>query len=251
LSLAVPGALARFPTFAAFSHATVGEVLGDASSSAVRVGATTFDHQLFLNRGNHFEAHALPNEAQLAPAFGIVVADFDGDGHEDLFLAQNFSPTALDTPRFDAGAGLVLLGDGHGSFHALSAGASGISVLGDQRGAAACDYDGDGRVDLAVSQNGARTTLWHNHGARPGLRVKLSDGPGNPTGIGARLQISVRGQHGPVREIHAGSGYWSVDAPTTVLSLVPGTDSLLVYWPKGKRQSVPLRPGQTTIRLSR
>ena len=217
----------------------------------MRVGATTFDHQIFLNRGGHFEAHSLPGAAQLAPAFGIVVADFDGDGREDIFLAQNFSPTSLDTPRFDAGAGLLLLGDGHGGFRPLGVHESGIAILGDQRGAAACDYDGDGRVDLAVSQNGAATTLWHNRSARPGLSVRLDGGPDNPLGIGARLQVVAAGRRGPMREVHAGSGYWSMDAATMVLALPSAADSLFVYWPGGEIRSVALTAGQRELVVRR
>ena len=251
LGIAVPSTRSRYASYVSYAKATVDDVLDDAARSAVRVGATTFDHIVFLNRGSHFEAHPLPDAAQLAPAFGIVVADFDGDGREDLFLAQNFSPTSLDTPRFDAGAGLLLLGDGRGGFGPLSVRASGISVLGDQRGAAACDYDGDGRVDLAVSQNGAATTLWHNRAARPGVRVTVNAGPNNPWGIGARLQVSAGGQRGPVREIHAGSGYWSVDAPTTVLALPTKADSLIVRWPQGEEQAVAIRAGQKSITVIR
>ena len=44
---------------------------------------------VFLNRGDHFEARPLPLMAQLTPAFAPVVADFDGDGNEDIFLSQN------------------------------------------------------------------------------------------------------------------------------------------------------------------
>src|SRR5437764_2791085 len=251
LSIALPSLPSRFPTFTAFSSSTVDEVLGDAARFSVRVGATTFDHIVFLNRGAHFEAHALPPAAQLAPAFGIVVADFDGDGREDLFLAQNFSPTALDTPRFDAGAGVLLLGDGRGGFRPLGVRSSGIRVLGDGRGAAACDYDGDGRVDLAVAQNGAATTLWHNRRARPGLRIRAAAGPENPWGIGVGRQVSLGTRPGPRREIHAGSGYWSMDCPTTVLALPNGADSLIVHWPGGKTQAVPLRAGQMDVTVRR
>ena len=251
LAIAIPGAPGRFPTYSAFAAATVDEVLGDAARGAVRVRATTFDHLLFLNRGAHFEAHPLPIEAQIAPAFGIVVADFDGDGREDLFLAQNFSPTATDTPRFDAGAGLMLLGDGRGGFRPLGVRASGISMLGDQRGAAACDYDGDGRVDLAVAQNGAATRLWHNRAARPGLRVRLDGGPANPLGIGARLQLSGAGKRGPVRELHAGAGYWSMDAATTVLALPSAADSLYVSWPQGRTVAVPISAGAKQLVIRR
>lgn len=243
LAIAVPSARSRIATFADYSRATVGDVLGDRGVGAVRVGATSFDHVVLLNRGTAFEARELPGIAQLAPAFAPVVADFDGDGNEDLFLAQNFSPTDIETPRFDAGAGLVLLGDGKGGFRPLSVAESGISVLGDQRGAAAADYDGDGRVDLAVSQNGAATTLWHNRAAKPGIRVKLSAGPDNPNGIGAQLRLG----NGAVREIRAGSAHWSVDDPTQVLSARSGASELWIRWPGGLEQRVASAPGQKQI----
>jgi enediyne biosynthesis protein E4 len=250
IGAAIPSVKARFATFADFATADVDAVLGDAAPKAVRVGATTFDHTLWLNRGDHFEAHALPTAAQLAPAFAAVVADFDGDGHDDLFLAQNFFPTEINTMRFDAGAGLVLLGDGHGAFRALSVPASGISVLGDSRGAAAADYDGDGRVDLAVSQNAAPMTLWHNASGTPGLRVQLRGGAGNPLAIGAQLRVIAHGQRGPLREVHAGSGYWSMDAATTVLARSAGEMSLWIRWPGGAEQTVPVAATQREISLS-
>lgn len=255
LTLALPGTRERIATFADFAKVDVGQLLGSAAASAVRVGATTFEHQLLLNRGDHFEARTLPTLAQLAPSFGVVVADFDGDGREDLFLAQNFFPTDDETPRFDAGAGLVLLGDGHGGFRPLSIRESGIAVYGDQRGAAAADYDHDGRMDLAVSQNGGATTLWHNRGAAPGVRVRLDAGRDNPLGIGAQLRFVAGSLRGPVREVRAGSGYWSMDAATTVLARPAGApggaDSIWVRWPGGATETHALVPGQRELILKK
>jgi hypothetical protein len=249
LGVSLPDVRRRIATYAEYSKASVDEVLGESAKHAVRVGATTFDHTVFLNRGDHFEARALPSAAQLAPAFAAVVADFDGDGHEDLFLAQNFFPTEIGTMRFDAGAGLLLLGDGKGGFRAQSALQSGIEVLGDQRGAAAADYDGDGRVDIAVSQNGAATTLWHNIRGTPGLRVRLDGGPLNPLGIGAQLRVIAGTARGPVREVHAGSGYWSMDGAVTVLALPAGATAVWVRWPGGREETAPLGAAQREITI--
>lgn len=249
IGAAIPSVKERFATFAAFAEADVDAVLGPAAASAIRVGATTFDQTLLLNRGDHFEARALPALAQLAPAFAPVVADFNGDGKEDLFLSQNFFPTEINTMRFDAGAGLLLLGDGTGGLRPQTVQSSGISVLGDQRGAAAADYDGDGRVDLAVSQNGAPMTLWHNLGGLPGLRVRLKGPRENPLAIGAQLRVISNGVRGPVREIHAGSGYWSMDAATQVVARTPGATAVWVRWPGGLEQTVVIPSGQPELRI--
>ena len=247
IGAAIPSVKERFATFALFADADAEAVLGPSAGSAIRVGATTFDHTLLLNRGDHFEVSSLPAAAQLAPSFGAVVADFNGDGHDDLFLAQNFYPTEINTMRFDAGAGLLMLGDGHGQFRVQSVQASGIAVRGDQRGAAASDYDGDGRVDLAVSQNGAPMTLWHNAGAVPGVRVRLQGPAGNPLGIGAQLRIVAGATRGPMREVHAGSGYWSMDGTTQVLARLPGTSAVWVRWAGGKVQIVPISQDQREV----
>ena len=251
LGVAFPDVRQRVATYADYAKATVTDVLGEAAKSAVRVGATTFDHLLLLNRGDHFDVRPLPPLAQAAPSSGAVVADFDGDGHEDLFLAQNFFPTEISTLRFDAGAGLLLLGDGKGGFTPQPVLRSGIAVLGDQRGAAAADFDGDGRVDLAVSQNGAATTLWHNRGAKVGVRVHLDGmcGAGNPLCIGARVRVVQAGHAFAVREVHAGSGYWSMDAPVPVLAVPDGAYTIEVVLPGGAKVSVPVAAGTADVRV--
>src|SRR5204863_1697229 len=131
-----------------------------------------------------------------------------GDGNEDIFLSQNFFAVDGDTSRYDAGRSLWLAGDGQGQFRAVPGQKSGLKVYGEQRGCALCDYDGDGRPDLVVTQNGAETKLYHNVGAKPGLRVRLKGTAGNPAGVGAVLRAKFRDRYGPAREVHAGSGYW-------------------------------------------
>jgi len=189
---------------------------------------------VFWNRGDRFEPEPLPAEAQYAPAFSVNVADFDGDGCEDIFLSQNFFANQPEVPRYDAGRGLLLRGDGAGKFVPVPGQESGIKVYGEQRGAAVADFDNDGRVDLVVTQNGAATRLFHNVTAKPGLRVRLAGPPGNPSGIGAQLRVLFGERGGPVREIHAGSGYWSQDSAVSVLAIPETPSRLWVRWPGGK-----------------
>jgi hypothetical protein len=247
LGLALPGMSQRLRTFAAYADATVDQVLGPLAPGAIRLGATTMDHMAFLNRGDRFEARPLPLEAQLAPAFYAGVADFDGDGKEDLFLSQNFFATDVATPRFDAGRSLLLLGDGVGGLEPVPGQRSGLLVYGEQRGAAYADPDGDGRLDLAVSQNGAPTRLFRNAGAVPGLRVRLVGLPGNPSGVGAQMRLRYADRDGPVREVQAGSGYWSQNGAVQVLGRAAEPTALWVRWPGGREQVVPLAPDQTEV----
>jgi hypothetical protein len=243
---AVPVLRTRVRSFAAYAGATVQELLA-AEVGVVSVNAS--EHLLWLNRGDRFESRPLPVEAQFAPAFGVTVADADGDGNDDVFLSQNFFPTELGSPRLDAGRGLWLLGDGAGGLKATPGAESGVLVYGDQRGAALADYDGDGRVDVVVSQNGFETKLYHNVGARPGVRVRLVGPPGNPFAAGAMVRLVYGAGRGPAREIHAGSGYWSHDGPTAVLGMSGEPSAVWVRWPGGAEQTVPLNPGQRDVVL--
>ncbi|HXV86124.1 MAG TPA: FG-GAP-like repeat-containing protein, partial [Gemmatimonadales bacterium] len=247
LSLAIPGMADRVRSFAVFAEATVDQVLGAAAAGAVRLGATTLDHTVFLNRGERFEGRPLPDEAQAAPGFHVSVADFNGDGHEDVFVSQNFFATDVSTARYDAGRSLLLSGDGAGDLTPVVGQESGLLVYGEQRGAAHADFDGDGRVDLAVTQNGAATRLFRNVGARPGLRVSLIGPAGNPNGVGAHLRLRYAASQGPVREVQAGSGYWSQNGAVQVLGLAGEPTALWVRWPGGREQIVPLTEGQRVV----
>ena len=255
LSSLMPWLRERYADHAAFSVASVEEILGDRFKHARTLRIDHGETMLFLNRGESFEVRALPAEAQWSPAFGVVVGDFDGDTHEDVFLAQNFFGVDAETTRYDAGRGLLLLGDGRGDFRAQSSGASGIRIDGEQRGAAAADFDADGRLDLVVSQNNAATVLLRNTRGKAGVRVRLEGPPGNQQGFGAVLRwLEATGKPlGGARELHGGSGWWSLDSAVSVWARPAGAAKISVRWPGGGNsvQAVARDAKEITIRQPR
>lgn len=206
---------------------------------------------VFLNRGSRFEPVALPAEAQRAPVFSVAVGDLDGDGRQDLLCSQNFFGTASDLTREDGGHGLVLKGLGDGRFEALDPESSGIRVFGEQRGAALCDFDHDGRLDAVITQNQGATRLFRNRTAAPGVRVVLRGGAGNPEGVGAELRLEDdQGRLGPLQTVGAGSGYWSQDAAVRIVGATNKAVALRVRWPNRPEQRLPLAPSQRTVEVA-
>ena len=234
LSVGLPVLRSKVTSHQAYAASSVADLLGNKFASAQQLQATTLATTLLLNRGDHFESIPLPAEAQFAPVFGVCVADFDGDGHDDVFLAQNFSATRGLEATYNAGRGLLLLGSGDGVLRSVSGDHSGIKIYGDQRGAAVGDFDGDGRIDLAVSQNGNATKLLQNQQGKAGLRVRLQGSAGNPSVVGAQLWWKDGAKPGALREIQAGSGYWSQNSAVQVISRSSSDNTLVIRWPGGK-----------------
>jgi len=193
LAQAMPFLRLRYRTAENFAGSSIAEILGSTGAPPAVLEVTHLEHTLLLNRGSSFEAVPLPTTAQLAPSFFVGVADFDGDGNEDVFLTQNFLATVSPADQYNAGRGLWLQGDGAGGLRGLPAAASGIEVYGDSRGAGLADYDGDGRIDLAVSGRGARRLRWRRSHRPRGVPERGRDQALQERGRRSRASCSARG----------------------------------------------------------
>ena len=105
----MPSLKEKFPTFNDFAVALLPEIYTEEKlEDALHLTATELASGVFLNDGQgHFTFHPLPRLAQAAPIFGIGVADFTGDGEQDLVVVQNFNGPQVETGRYDGGLSLL------------------------------------------------------------------------------------------------------------------------------------------------
>ncbi|MDZ7694056.1 MAG: FG-GAP-like repeat-containing protein [Balneolaceae bacterium] len=244
----LPMVLRSVGSHSEFASSTVDEIFNQDFSKIPSKEINTVAHTVFLNTGEGFEAVDLPDYAQFSTAFHPGVADFNNDGYDDLFLSQNLYPFAHTVPRQDAGRGLILLGEGDANFSPVKGQESGIKIYGEQRGAAVSDINSDGKVDLAVSQNEGETKLFLNQTENSGIRVTLVGPDSNIDAVGSSIRMVYEdGSKGPLREIQAGSGYWSQQSFTQVLGIDEGgsPEAVEVQWFDGSSETVPLNNQQS------
>jgi hypothetical protein len=134
------------------------------------------------------------------------------------------------------------LNDGKGRFRDLS------DHAGDYfkephvgRGVAWCDFDNDGHIDLAISNNGGPAYLLHNESKTPNhwLRLELRGTKSNRDAVGAKVTLHL-GTRKLVRHRKGGGSYLSASDPRLLVGVgaVTRVDRLEIRWPSGLVQSV-------------
>jgi len=249
LAAPMPFLYSRFKSFSQFSRASVAQVIGDTPTPARLLSARTLYSSLFINEGDNFKMVKLPDLAQWAPTHGIVVDDFDGDGFEDLFLAQNFFPNQLIEDRLDASRGVFLRGEGTERLTALEFIKTGIKLTGDQRAAVSGDFNRDGRSDLVVTQNKGETKVYLNQTQATGLRVVVRGPVMNPHGIGCVLRLKYADGMGPARQVTGSSGYRSQGSFIQNLGMKRMVESVSMQKPDGRILTRKVEKGKTEVEI--
>jgi hypothetical protein len=184
----------------------------------------------------------LAGVSRAAMKFGAVFADFDNDGRLDLFTANGHLEPDIAVARSGQSyrqAGQLFWNTGRRSdLFAPVSGPGGADVFPPMvgRGCAYLDYDGDGKLDLAVTENNGRARLFRNDtpAANAWVRLGLSgNGRGtNRDGIGAAVTIEAGGavQH---RYVTGARGYLSQSELVLTVGLGTATvaDKVTVRWP--------------------
>ncbi|MCA9217224.1 MAG: hypothetical protein KDB27_29345, partial [Planctomycetales bacterium] len=161
---AMPFIAEKFTTFHDFATADLADIYTEPKlENSIRLEANELASGILLNEGkSRFEFVPLPRLAQVAPCFGITFLHADSDGNPDLYVSQNFYGPQRETGRMSGGLGVLLLGNGDGTFREVWPSESGIVVPDDARTASTIDLDGDGSHDIAVAINNGEVKVFLN-----------------------------------------------------------------------------------------
>ena len=249
---------ATHPTFQAFAQADLYQLFpSNTLATARHFTANTLESGVWLNESSRFRFVPLPRIAQLAPTFGLVAFDANGDGWIDLALIQNLAGMHPDIRRIDGSLGCILLGKGEGTFAALGPRESGFVFPHEGRSLVVCDPNTDGFPDLVAASNSG--PVWTFEGTpnagdrqiRP-LVIRLKGPRGNPLGIGARVTAHFADGRLRAAEVYAGGGYLSQSSPALFWSHQPASApvSFSIRWPNGSSTSIERREGPFSLILS-
>ncbi|MES1159422.1 MAG: VCBS repeat-containing protein, partial [Bacteroidota bacterium] len=144
----------RFLTYNKFATTPFDQIFTPTElDSALEYSANELKSCLVRNNGNGtFTTEPLPDMAQYSMINGMIADDFDGDGNLDICMSTNDYGTTPSYGRYDALNGLMLKGDGRGSFIPLTILQSGIFIPGNGKALVKL-RSSDGKYLVAASQN--------------------------------------------------------------------------------------------------
>jgi hypothetical protein len=125
----------KFGRFKQFGKATMETLFTqDEMKDVIVHEANHLSSSYIENLGDgKFKIRPLPVEAQTAPVNGIVIDDVNGDNYLDVLLVGNDYGNEVFAGRYDAFNGLVLQGNGDGTFYPMNASSTGFKVDGDAK----------------------------------------------------------------------------------------------------------------------
>ncbi len=130
----MPYVAEKFNDFHSFASSKLLEILPEEKvENAVIYEINNFESIILINEDGKLTRIPLPNEAQVSPIKSSLVLDINQDGHQDIITVGNHYGVEVETTRYDAGFGTVLLGDGKNNFNFMSPYESGFYVPNDSR----------------------------------------------------------------------------------------------------------------------
>jgi len=228
----------------------------DGDLDLLVTGFRSSGNRLYRNDGTN--GFTRVTEGPLAALRGVsqnpAWADFDNDGHLDLFIANSCERDASQGEN-----NFLFHNEGDGTFTRVTDGAV-VSDGGRSWGCGWADYDNDGDLDLFVA-NGAPLPpeagfLYRNDGGtNRWLVLRLVGTASNRSAIGAKVRAlaTIRGTtFWQLREVSGGSGYCSQNDLRAHFGLgdAATVETIRIEWPSGIVQELRNVPANQFLTLT-
>ncbi|SNZ00997.1 VCBS repeat-containing protein [Flagellimonas pacifica] len=150
----MPGIKQKFKDYESFSEATLTDVYTeDHLKESLHYQVKSFASVYLENKDGKFISHKLPNLAQLSVINQILIDDYNKDGYLDVLIAGNLHSSEVETPRNDAGNGLLLTGDGKGGFECIEGRYNGFYATGDVKDMQSIEISGERYIVIAKNSD--------------------------------------------------------------------------------------------------
>jgi enediyne biosynthesis protein E4 len=108
----------RFTDYKGFATATIENLLTKEEKKDAQHLHLNYNSSVYIENlgGGKFKANPLPRIAQVSTVYGILINDFNADGHLDVLTSGNNYGNEISSGRYDASNGVLLLGNGKGEF---------------------------------------------------------------------------------------------------------------------------------------
>jgi hypothetical protein len=218
----------QFKYYKKFGLATIDRILSEEDRKGALVLTAKWTNTSYIeNLGNgKFSVHALPMRVQTAPVNGIISIDVNDDGNLDVVMVGNDYGNEVNTGRYDAFTGTILLNDGKGKFKEISLLEGGFKVSGDAKSLAT----------VATTKGMTIVATQNRDSLKTFAIVKSSAKTFHPQWDDQWAEVTYGDGRKSKVEFYYGSGYLSQS--TRVLSFSDKVTSVLVFNRKGESRKI-------------
>ena len=156
----MPYVAEKFGDYHSFASSKLLDILPeDKIEQSVKYEIKGFENIVLMNENNQLVKQKLPNAAQVSPIKSSIIKDVNKDGISDIIIVGNHYGVEVETTRYDAGHGNILLGTKERKFKSIHPKMSGFYCPFDSRNL--IEIKVKGKDMLIVSNNNSELELFN------------------------------------------------------------------------------------------